>query len=95
MAGAAVRCAAGGQAAVAPAAAAPGAVAVGGAGRQTLRLPCFHLKTNQLILPAFGAFTGTHALDPEPGDRFFALTGDAVVPLEAAISGTPTKSSKS
>ncbi|WP_420592631.1 ligase-associated DNA damage response endonuclease PdeM [Robiginitalea biformata] len=71
------------------------AVRLGGAGRQTLRLPCFHLKTNQLILPAFGAFTGTHALDPEPGDRFFALTGDAVVPLEAAISGTPTKSSKS
>ncbi len=71
------------------------AVRLGGKGRQTLRLPCFHLKANQLILPAFGEFTGTHALDPEPGDQFFALTGDAVVPLETAISGTPFKSSKS
>ncbi|MBC2838515.1 ligase-associated DNA damage response endonuclease PdeM [Robiginitalea sp. SC105] len=63
------------------------AVRLGGAGRQTLRLPCFHLRANQLILPAFGAFTGTHALDPEPGDQFFALTGDAVVPLAVEQTG--------
>ncbi len=67
------------------------AVRLGGAGRQSLRLPCFCLRKNQLILPAFGAFTGTHALEPEPGDRFLALTGDAIVPLAMEKSGTTNR----
>lgn len=59
------------------------AVRLGGSGRQRMRLPIFYLREHQLILPAFGAFTGTHAITPEPGARFFALTPDAVLPLDA------------
>ncbi len=61
------------------------AVRLGGRGRQQLRLPCFFLRERQLILPAFGAFTGTHAMDPEPGDRIFTLADGRVVPLDAVI----------
>ena len=58
------------------------AVRLGGKGRQRLRLPCFFLRPRQLILPAFGAFTGMHAVTPAPGDRCFALAGDEIVALE-------------
>jgi DNA ligase-associated metallophosphoesterase len=49
-----------------------------GAGADRLRLPCFHLGAAVGILPAFGAFTGLQAVHPEPGDRVFAVAGDAV-----------------
>lgn len=39
-------------------------------GRQNLRLPCFITRSNQVILPAFGQFTGL--------DTGFVTTGDAV-----------------
>ena len=63
------------------------AVRLAGPGRQQLRLPCFYLRNKQLILPAFGAFTGTHVLPPQPGDRFFALAGDRVIALEELAGG--------
>lgn len=50
-----------------------------GAGKQQLRLPCFHFGAAAGCLPAFGLFTGLAAVGPQPGDRIFALTGDAVV----------------
>lgn len=50
-----------------------------GKGRQGLKLPCFHLKENQMILPAFGHFTGTRAISPGPADRIFAIAEEAVV----------------
>lgn len=58
------------------------AVRLGGKGRQRLRLPCFYVRPQQLILPAFGTFTGMHAVSPAPGDRCFALAGDEIVALE-------------
>ncbi len=58
------------------------AVRLGGKGRQRLRLPCFYVRPRQLILPAFGTFTGMHAVSPAPGDRCFALAGDEIVALE-------------
>lgn len=58
------------------------AVRLGGKGRQRLRLPCFFLRPQQLILPAFGAFTGMHAVSPTPADRCFALAGEEVVALD-------------
>ena len=63
------------------------AVRLAGPGRQQLRLPCFYLRKQQLILPAFGAFTGSHALSPEAGDRIFALAGDRVIALEEPARG--------
>ncbi|MDM9630190.1 ligase-associated DNA damage response endonuclease PdeM [Robiginitalea aurantiaca] len=60
------------------------AVRLTGEGRQSLRVPCFHFRNRQLILPAFGAFTGSHLMKIRSGDRIYALAGDAIFPLEAA-----------
>ena len=67
-------------------------VRLGGRGRQRLRLPCFYVRQHQLILPAFGTFTGTHAVSPEAGDRCFVLAGASVVPLDILTNPLSTKS---
>jgi len=43
-----------------------------------LRLPCFVVGEQGLILPSFGAFTGGHAVRPGPGERIYVTSGDAV-----------------
>jgi DNA ligase-associated metallophosphoesterase len=43
-----------------------------------LRLPCFIAGPRRMILPSFGAFTGGHALRPEPGERIWVSSGEAV-----------------
>ena len=43
-----------------------------------LRLPCFVVGTERMILPSFGAFTGGHAIRPEAGDTIYLSSGDAV-----------------
>jgi DNA ligase-associated metallophosphoesterase len=47
-------------------------------GRGGLRLPCFLLGQQRTILPAFGAFTGGHAVLPAAGERVY-VTADAAV----------------
>jgi DNA ligase-associated metallophosphoesterase len=37
-----------------------------------LRLPCFWVGTHVTVLPAFGTFTGGHAIRPLRGERIFA-----------------------
>ncbi|WP_431162961.1 ligase-associated DNA damage response endonuclease PdeM [Flagellimonas beolgyonensis] len=55
------------------------AVKLQGFGRQQLKLPCFFKSNNQMILPAFGQFTGTHALTPTQEDEVFVIVEDSVV----------------
>jgi metallophosphoesterase superfamily enzyme len=45
----------------------------------SLRLPCYWLRTSALVLPAFGAFTGAHDIMREAGDRVFVVTEDRVL----------------
>lgn len=52
-----------------------------GKGRQSFRLPCFYLHDNQLILPAFGNFTGLAMIQALPGDRIFGVTKEKVIPI--------------
>ncbi len=52
-----------------------------GKGRQSLRLPCFYLHDNQLILPAFGNLTGLALIQALPGDRIFGVTKEKVIPI--------------
>ena len=52
-----------------------------GKGRQSMRLACFYFGRDYAILPAFGSFTGTVNLKPKSGDRFFAVTENAVLEL--------------
>jgi uncharacterized protein len=51
---------------------------LGGRARQRLRLPCFHFGERCGVLPAFGAFTGMHAVQRAAGDRVFAIAEDRV-----------------
>lgn len=55
------------------------AIRLQGFGRQKLKLPCFFKTDSQLILPAFGEFTGTHVLQPKEEDEVYAIVEDEVV----------------
>lgn len=57
------------------------AVELKGTGRQFLKLPCFFRTRNQMILPAFGEFTGTFVLTPEKGNAIYAISGDMVAEI--------------
>ncbi len=56
-------------------------VKISGIGKQTLRLPCFFKKRDQMILPAFGEFTGTYTLKPQKKDEIFALADGVVIKI--------------
>lgn len=49
-----------------------------GLGRQFLNLPCFFQKPTQMILPAFGEFTGNFYMVPTENDLVYAITKEAV-----------------
>lgn len=50
-----------------------------GLGRQSLNLACFFQSKYQLILPAFGEFTGKWILDPTENDCVFAIAEGEVL----------------
>lgn len=56
-----------------------------GKGRQSLRLPCFHQSSTgcdagtRLVLPAFGAFTGMHAMEPRVGAQVYPIAESSVL----------------
>ena len=43
-----------------------------------LRLPCFVVGRERMILPSFGSFTGGHAIRPNSGDSIYVSSGEAV-----------------
>ncbi len=53
-----------------------------GLARQTLKLPCFFKTPNQMILPAFGEFTGKHILKPGEDDEVFLVANEEVIMLK-------------
>lgn len=55
------------------------AVRLRGFGRQRLKLSCFFKKKKQLILPAFGEFTGTYVLEPSKEDEVYAIVEDEII----------------
>ncbi|WP_339713501.1 ligase-associated DNA damage response endonuclease PdeM [uncultured Kriegella sp.] len=63
------------------------AIRLRGTGRQSLRLPCFFKSTNQMVLPAFGAFTGSHVLEPKNDNEVYAISEDAVFKIELNKGG--------
>ena len=62
------------------------AVLLEGKGRQFLKLPCFFRSRKQMILPAFGEFTGTYVMDPGEGDTIYAITKQDVVIVAGRVS---------
>lgn len=57
-----------------------------GKGKQQLKLPCFFQSPNQLILPAFGTFTGLHLVNPSPNDRIYVTTGKGIQEIKQKIN---------
>jgi len=53
-------------------------------GWESVLLPCFMANGQRIVLPAFGAFTGGHAVVPEADERLFVTSGDAVVEVPAS-----------
>jgi DNA ligase-associated metallophosphoesterase len=52
-----------------------------GAGKQTLKLSCFFKSEKQLILPAFGNFTGTYLLSPTKNDEVYVIAEDSIIKM--------------
>jgi DNA ligase-associated metallophosphoesterase len=57
------------------------AVKLRGNGRQSLRLACFFKNKHQMILPAFGAFTGSHVLEKKKEDEVYAIADSTVIKI--------------
>jgi DNA ligase-associated metallophosphoesterase len=53
--------------------------------RSSLRFPCFLLRHNTLVLPAFGSFTGGAVLTPTADDRVFVALRETLVELPHAL----------
>ena len=50
-----------------------------GIGKQTITLPCFYKTKQQLILPAFGNFTGKHILTPYANEDIYVIVEGEVI----------------
>jgi DNA ligase-associated metallophosphoesterase len=48
-------------------------------GKTGVRVPCFWIQQHQLVLPAFGAFTGLSIIEPDVGDRVIVVAGDEIL----------------
>lgn len=57
------------------------AIRLSGNAKQSLRLPCFFKSKRQMILPAFGEFTGSHILKPKKQDEVFAIAENKVLKI--------------
>ncbi len=60
--------------------------AVGRARSSKVTLPCFWLRRQSLVLPAFGSFTGLHRISREEGDRVFVPMNGSVFEVPASIT---------
>ena len=54
------------------------AVKLQGPARDRLRLPCFVFEQRSAILPAFGEFTGSYTVAPQPDRELYAVGGQTV-----------------
>jgi len=52
-----------------------------GEAKQYLTVPCFLQRSNQLILPAFGAFTGKYIVTPKEYDQIFVIADNEVIQI--------------
>jgi uncharacterized protein len=50
------------------------------------RLPCFWLQAHQLILPAFGEFTGGHPVQWEPNHQVFVTDSQSVYDVTSLVA---------
>jgi DNA ligase-associated metallophosphoesterase len=58
------------------------AIRLTGPGKQSERLPCYHLTPSWLTLPAFGAFTGHATIQPKAKERVFVIAENQVIEID-------------
>lgn len=56
-------------------------IKIKGGARQSIRFPCFFFGDSHGLIPAFGAFTGTHNITAKSKDKVFAIVEDQIVPI--------------
>jgi uncharacterized protein len=54
---------------------------ISGAGKQSLRLPCFYFTKDYAVLPAFSRFTGLALVDPSEAEVVYVITDKTLVPM--------------
>jgi DNA ligase-associated metallophosphoesterase len=52
-----------------------------GKGKQFVKLSCFYVKENQIILPSFGTFTGNYYVSPTKNEQIYAIVDKEVVKI--------------
>lgn len=52
-----------------------------GTARQKLTLPCFFVSPNQIIMPAFGRFTGIYTMKCGKNDNAYVIADKKVIPV--------------
>lgn len=55
------------------------AVSMKGAGKQSLKLPCFFFRPDHGFLPAFGHFTGMAKIRPAKKDNIFVIAENKII----------------
>lgn len=48
-------------------------ISINGAGKQSLRFPCFYFGNQYAVLPAFSRFTGMYGIKPKRGESVYAI----------------------
>lgn len=56
-----------------------------GKGRQFLKVSCFFRSSNQMILPAFGEFTGTYVMQPKDEDIVYVVTDEDIIVVKSKV----------
>ncbi len=56
-------------------------VTVNGAGKQSLRFPCFYFGETYAVLPAFSRFTGMVSMKLKKTDKVFAIVNESIIEI--------------
>lgn len=57
-----------------------------GRARERLRLPCFVVASDHILLPAYGAFTGGHVYTPAGDETLYVIADQSVIKLPGPSS---------
>ena len=58
------------------------AIQMKGKGRQKLRLPCFYIREDALLMPAFGSLTGTYTIKPKEKDLVITMLDNQLIQIQ-------------
>jgi DNA ligase-associated metallophosphoesterase len=45
----------------------------------SVRIPCFYMKSNHMVVPAFGSFTGKFTIKPKSNEKVFVIADNKVI----------------